>query len=93
VGDGWQPVGDVRLIGGNYAPNLTPSGLDMLYQDDPGDGAAVFIAHRPSTAVWFGPPVAILPGVHSFPQLLDHCRSLYALDITVDEQVVRRYDR
>lgn len=92
VDNRWQPVGDVHPIGGKYGPNLTPSGLDMLYAADAGDGPAVFIAHRASTAEWFGAPVAILPGAYEFPVLLNRCRSLYALD-TSAMHVVRQYAR
>jgi hypothetical protein len=92
VDNRWQPVGDVHAIGGTYAPNLTPSGLDMVYSDVSSDGPAVFVAHRPTTAVWFGAPVAILAGAHAFPQLLDRCHTLYTVDL-VPDHVVRRYDR
>jgi hypothetical protein len=98
-GDRWRPVGDVHALGdvavlGSVAraPNLTPSGLDMIYAVPDGDAPAVFIAHRASTAAWFGPPVAILPGSHAFPQLLGRCRTLYALE-AAPSMTVRRYDR
>ena len=87
----WAPVGDIHAIGGTFAPNLTPSGLDMVYGDSSGDSPAVFVAHRASTAAWFGAPVAIMAGAHAFPQLLDRCRALYTLDTT--DHVVRRYER
>jgi hypothetical protein len=87
----WQPIGEPHAIGGLYAPNLTPSGLDMVYQDSADDGPAVFVAHRGSTAAWFGAPVAIMAGEHAFPQLLARCHALYTLDAV--DRVVRRYDR
>jgi hypothetical protein len=90
VDNRWQPLGDVHAIGGSYAPNLTPSGLDMVYADVSGDSRAVFVAHRATSAVWFGAPVAVLAGAHAFPQLLDRCHALYTVG---PDQVVRRYDR
>lgn len=95
-GDRWRPVGDVHavgdVVGAARAPNLTPSGLDMLYAVPDGDAPAVFIAHRASTDAWFGPPVAILPGIHESPQLIGRCRTLYALDVA-SVRTVRRYAR
>lgn len=87
----WRPVGDVHAIGGNDTPNLTPSGLDLVYDDSSGDSPGVFVAHRRSTGVWFDAPVAILAGAHRYPQLLGRCRALYTLDL--DDFTVRRYDR
>jgi hypothetical protein len=84
-GAAWHPVGDPHPVAGERAPNLTPSGLDMVYADDTG----VFVAHRATTDAWFGAAVQILPGRHAFPQLLGHCRALYA----ADAGMVRRYDR
>jgi hypothetical protein len=95
-GDRWRPVGDVHAVDGVFrAPNLTPSGLDMLYADPAADPPAVFIAHRASTDAWFGPPVAILPGSYQSPQLIGRCRTLYALDVApgLSSTIVRRYDR
>jgi len=95
-GDRWQPVGEVHPVGGvPRAPNLTPSGLDMLYAESTGDDPAVFIAHRRSTDAWFGAPTAILSGGYEFPQLIGRCRTLYALEIqpAVTSRIVRRYDR
>lgn len=91
----WTPVGDPHALPGSYAPNLTPSGLDMVYNVRDSDAPAVYVAHRRSTATWFGDPVAILSGSHEFPQLLGRCRALYASDKTADEPppMVHRYDR
>lgn len=97
AGDHWQPIGDVHPIGGPAVPNLTPNGLDMVYEDADASGPAVFVAHRRSIDTWFGDPVAILPGEHRFPQLLGRCRTLYALDTRAGDPTsdlyVRRYDR
>jgi hypothetical protein len=88
----WLPVGDPHLVAGAYAPNLTPTGLTMVYAaDDPATAApAVMLATRASVADWFGEAIAILPGAHRSPQLLDVCRELYVVD---DNQTLRRYDR
>ncbi len=98
-GDRWRPVGGAHAIGDVdvtsslvWAPNLTPSGLDMVYAVPDGDAPAVFIAHRASTDAWFGAPVAILPGSHPSPQLIGRCRTLYAIEQSA-EMIVRRYDR
>ncbi len=78
----WKPVGDAHAPVSDRAPNLTPNGLTMTYNDGTG---AVLLATRKSTADWFGDPVAILPatdnpGDHYAPQLLDQCRQLYVVD-------------
>jgi hypothetical protein len=91
----WKPVGDPHAVPGVYAPNLTPSGLDMVYHDAEGDAPAVYVAHRTSTAAWFGAPAAILSGTHVFPQLLGRCRTLYTGDSMAGDltRTVRRHDR
>jgi len=86
VAGSWQPVGDAHDVDGAFAPNLTPSGLDMVYAASD----AVYVAHRASMSQWFGDPVAILPGAHASPQLLDQCRELYVVD---PPQVLDRYAR
>jgi hypothetical protein len=97
AGDRWLSVGDVHAVGGiPAAPNLTPSGLDMVYAELTGDEPGVYVAHRPSTAAWFGAPKLILPGPYQFPQLLGRCRTLYALELRPVLEagpLVRRYDR
>jgi hypothetical protein len=96
-GDRWRPVGDVHPVGGiPGAPNLTPSGLDMVYAEITGDAPGVFVAHRPSTDAWFGAPKRILPGQYQFAQLLGRCHTLYALEVrpgVAAGSLVRRYDR
>jgi hypothetical protein len=94
-GNQWRPIGDTHAVPGDRAPNLTPSGLDMVYYyDRPADQPGVYIAHRSSIEAWFGSPTAILPGTHTVPQLLGRCRSLYAADVEPGANpVVRRYDR
>jgi hypothetical protein len=96
-GNRWRPVGDVHAVGGVQAvPNLTPSGLDMVYTELTGDAPGVLVAHRPSTDAWFGAPMLILPGPYDFPQLLGRCRTLYALELRPGVgagSLVRRYDR
>jgi hypothetical protein len=96
-GDHWRPVGDVHPVGGmQAAPNLTPSGLDMIYTELIGDAPGVVVAHRPSTGAWFGAPRVILPGSYESAQLLGRCRTLYALDVRPElgaGAIVRRYDR
>jgi hypothetical protein len=78
----WKPVGDAHPNVSDRAPNLTPNGLTMVYNDGTG---AVGIATRKSTADWFGDPVTILRASqyaddHTAPQLLDQCRQLYVID-------------
>ena len=85
--------GEPLELGGNYAPNLTPDGLSMVYvANDPDTGVpgAVFLASRASLADGFTNSVLILPGAHHAPHMLDVCRELYVVD---DDQVLRRYDR
>ncbi len=99
----WQPIGDVHTIpGAAVAPNLTPTGLDMVYAGVASNGLqGVFAAHRAATNVWFDAPQLILSGPHSSPQLLDRCHQLYVADPVVPampgpmggEDVVRRYER
>lgn len=92
-GNRWRPVGDVHAIAGLHVPNLTPSGLDLVYDDAYGDAPGVFLAHRASTDAWFGAPVAILPGLHLHPQLLGRCHTLYTADVMPGTNpVVERYD-
>lgn len=86
----WMPVGAPHAVDGGFAPNLTPNGLTMVYVNPAGELPGVYSASRPSTAEWFGPPVAILPGGHQQPQLLDKCKQLFVVD---DDQVLRRYDQ
>ena len=84
-GNAWVPVGALQAVDSTIAPNLTPSGLDMVFASRDG----VLVAHRASVDEWFGEPLLIQPGEHQFPQLLDRCRELY----TLDQLVVRRYAR
>ena len=88
----WTPHGELQKLVGVAAPNLTPDGLSMVYSvSDPTTGdSVVFLASRASMTDWFGDPVAILPGQHSAPQLLDVCRQLFVVD---NDGVLRRYDR
>ena len=85
-GNAWVPVGDPLAIAGDHAPNLTASGLDLVFADTTG----VYIAHRSNVDVAFGAPQLILGGEHARPQLLDRCRQLYVID---PDQVINRYDR
>ena len=87
----WMPHGEVHEVAGQFAPNLTPNGLSMVYTGfDPMTGElAIFIATRASIDEWFGDAVVILPGPHSSPQLLDTCKALYVVD---DFQTLREYD-
>jgi hypothetical protein len=82
----WTPVGDPHDLPGIGAPNLTPSGLTMVYAT--GDG--VYEATRSSRDGWFGEPVLVLPGVHRAPQLLGACSNLYVIDPST---MVTRYER
>ena len=92
-GNQWRPIGETHAIPGDRAPNLTPGGLDVVYDDRFADQPAVYIAHRSSIDAKFGPPTAILPGAHTSPQLLGRCRSLYTADIEPGhDRVVRRYE-
>jgi hypothetical protein len=92
----WTPVGDVRQVPTTFAPNLTPTGLTMVYwQYAPGggdvpDSSGVYLASRGSTSEWFGDATLILPGDHRAPQLLGACTALYTIDSTSE---VERYDR
>jgi hypothetical protein len=81
----WKPVGDPHDAPGLGAPNLTPSGLTMVYADTDG----VYQATRSSRDAWFGEPVKVLEGVHLWPQLLGRCSNLYV----IDGSTVTRYDR
>jgi hypothetical protein len=85
-GNAWVAVGSALAIGGDHAPNLTASGLDMVFADPVG----VHIAHRRSVDVAFGEPQLILGGEHARPQLLDRCHELYVID---PGEVINRYDR
>jgi hypothetical protein len=89
----WQAIGETHPIGGTPAPNLTPAGFDMVYYDPAATPPGVYIAHRASTAEWFGPPTAILEGDHRFPQLLARCRALYVLDQPTSTATVTEYAR
>jgi hypothetical protein len=88
----WKPHGDVHEVGAMFAPNLTPNGLSMVFAGtDPTTlEPAVFLATRASIDDWFGDPIAILPGPHRSPQLLDTCKALYVVD---DPETLREYDR
>jgi len=91
----WKPIGDRRDYAGEFAPNLAPNGLTMVYRGTQDDGTpAIFEAGRASTSSWFGAPTVILAGEHSDPQLLDQCHSLYAVDATddVNTPMLRHYD-
>lgn len=97
----WTPVGDRRDYPGDFAPNLTPDALTMVYAGKQADGTpAVFQASRSSRQVWFDAPVAILAGAHADPQLVDRCGTLYTIDPNPDampppegQSILRRYDR
>jgi hypothetical protein len=86
----WKPHGDVHEVPTLIGPNLTPNGLSMVYSPaDPTVEQAVYLATRASIDDWFGDPVAILPGTHVAPQLLDTCKALYVVD---DVYTLREYD-
>ena len=85
-GDTWRAVGEVHPVDGGFAPNLSASGLDVVFESLDG----VFVAHRDHVGEWFGEATAILPGEHHSPQLLDRCRELYVIDPSL---VLNRYDR
>ena len=85
-GNTWRSIGDAFPVGGTHAPNLTASGLDMVFSDTTG----VYAAHRPSADAAFTEPTLLLAGEHSRPQLLDRCHELYVID---PDQVINRYDR
>ncbi len=56
----WKPVGEPRVIGGVRAPNLTPSGLTMVFTDfDELGQHFVFAANRDSTGDPFGEPTLL----------------------------------
>ena len=82
----WTPVGDPHELPGIGAPNLTPSGLTMVFATADG----VYEATRSSRDGWFGEPVLVLPGMHRWPQLLGQCRNLYVVDAPT---TVAGYDR
>jgi hypothetical protein len=82
----WTPVGDPHDLPGIGAPNLTPSGLTMVYATADG----VYEATRSSRDAWFGNPVLVLPGMHHWPQLLGACSNLYVID---PSGMVTRYER
>jgi hypothetical protein len=82
----WTPIGDPHDVPGLGAPNLTPSGLTMVFST--GDG--VYQATRSSRDAWFGKPVMVLPGTHHWPQLLGRCSNLYVVD---GLGMLTRYDR
>lgn len=77
----WVASGVPHPLDGVLAPNLTPSGLDVVYSGADSDGSpAVLAAHRSSVDVWFDPPSVILHGLHHGPQLLGRCSDLYVVD-------------
>lgn len=77
----WKPVGDIQMVHGGVAPNLTPNGLTMVYATQLDDGTQAIVgATRASTADWFGAPVVLLPGAARSPQLLDRCSQLYVVE-------------
>lgn len=82
----WTPIGDPHELPAIGAPNLTPSGLTMVFATADG----VFQATRSSRDAWFGDPVMVLPGMHGAPQLLGRCSNLYVID---GPSMVTRYDR
>jgi hypothetical protein len=82
----WKPIGDPHELAAIGAPNLTPSGLTMVFAT--GDG--VYQATRSSRDVWFGEPTLVLAGMHRAPQLLGRCSNLYTVD---GQSMVTRYDR
>ena len=92
----WKPIGDRHDYDGQFAPNLTPNGLSMVYRGMQADMTpAIFVANRANTNAWFGMPTVILAGEHSDPQLLDQCHALYVVDATddVNSPMLRHYDR
>jgi len=86
-GTHWVAVGTTHPVDGWFAPNLTPDGLTMSYDDGAGMTLA---ATRTTVGDWFGPPAPTSSGGHAQPQLLDECHHLYTVDT---DGVVRRYDR
>ena len=86
----WVAVGDPQALDGDEAPSLTANGLTMVY----GGSAGIMQATRATTSQPFATPLAILPGAHTHPQLLDHCQQLYVIDPPADggSNVLRRYD-
>ena len=81
-------IGDPQTAPAVFAPNLTPSGLTMVYEQS--DGSGVYIATRAALADRFGDATLILPGDHRAPQLLGACTALYTVDPPSD---LVRYDR
>lgn len=93
AGDAWEAVGDPHELLGR-APNLTPSGLDIVFQD----AAGIEIAHRASTDEWFGDPTVIsTTEAANQPVLVGRCTTLFVVhpyaDGTMLKTGVFRYDR
>jgi hypothetical protein len=93
----WTAIGELHDYDGDFAPNLAPNGLTMVYAGVDADGnAAVFQATRANTESWFGAPTVILAANATDPQLLDRCHSLFAVVPTTADAntptMLRRYD-
>lgn len=77
---GWTAHGEPLPVAGGFAPNLTPTGLTMVFAATDG----VYLASRDSLDAPFAAPAMILPGPHRAPQLLDACHTLYTVDIDLE---------
>jgi hypothetical protein len=87
----WTPVGEIHDVAGMLAPNLTPSGLNMVYGDVELDGTEIVLAaSRESTSEWFSESRVILRGSNRSPQLFGKtCDQLFVSD----DGFIRRYGR
>lgn len=72
----WTPHGDPLPSPGAFAPNLTPTGLTMVFATSEG----IWLASRDALDAAFAAPTLVLPGEHGAPQLLDNCHTLYTVD-------------
>jgi hypothetical protein len=87
----WVPVGDLHMLRGDQAANLSLDGLTMVYAGYGPDGApGVFAAQRRDTSEWFREPhVQLLAGRHRGPQLSPACTTLE----TITDGQVTTYTR
>lgn len=81
----WVTSGEPFSVPSDFAPNLTPNGLTMVYAA--GDG--IYAASREDVDAAWAEPVLVRAGAYRSPQLCGKCQQLYA----ISDGSLRRYDR
>lgn len=95
----WVRIGSPFPFPGEYAPNLTPNGLTMVYSDVDNEGVpGVYAASRDDVDSAFGDPMLLRVGDLRSPQLCGRCQQLYAIVPNpepdgVDRSLLVRFDR